>query len=49
LHVRQIQPFAVLFRYDDVEDLSEEDRRRFRETVDRLRAFVLGRIEELGA
>ncbi len=43
----EIQPYAVLFRYDDMEDLSEEDRLRFMETVDVLRAFVLGRIAEL--
>jgi HEPN domain-containing protein len=45
----EIQPYAVMFRYDDGEELSEEDRRRFTETVDALRAFVLERIAELCA
>jgi HEPN domain-containing protein len=43
----EIQPYAVLFRYDDVEDLSEADRQRFMDTVDVLREFVLARIAAL--
>jgi len=44
----EIQPYAVWFRYDDVDDLSDSERRRFMETVDALRAFVLARIAALG-
>lgn len=43
----EIQPFAVLLRYDDGEDLSEADRQRFMDTVDALREFVLARIAAL--
>ena len=45
----EIQPYAVLLRYDTAKDLDDVDRRRFIETVDVLRQWVVVRIAVLSA
>lgn len=44
----ELQPHAVLTRYDEAAELDNADRKRFIETVDVLRAWVEERIGALG-
>jgi HEPN domain-containing protein len=46
-HFLEIQPYAVLLRYDTAKDLDETDRKRFIETVDILREWIEARIAVL--
>jgi hypothetical protein len=43
----EIQPFAVLLRYDVTTALDEADRKRFTDTVDILREWIVARIAVL--
>ncbi|HEY1742984.1 MAG TPA: HEPN domain-containing protein [Granulicella sp.] len=45
----ELQPHAVLTRYDEAKELDDADRKRFIETVDVLRQWVEARIAVLSA